>query len=296
MDSFTVDVDGPVHAIDYGGQGDPLLLVHGLGGSVANWIELGPRLTSLGRVVAVDLPGFGRTPPAGRSAHIDAQQAFLARFIGSVLGGPVTLVGNSMGGLIAMLQAARRPELVRRLVLLDPAAPAPMEWRSIDRNMFVMAFGSFAPPFGKAVLNAVDRSMTPAQRVAESFALVTADPGGIGKETTAAHVTVAAERRTQPWANTSFLTAYRSILVRLLPHRYREVVDSISAPTLLVHGTADRVVPYVASARLAGRKPDWDFQTLEGAGHVPMLERPDEVCKMVAEFFENATVVERQAT
>ncbi len=292
MESFTVDIDGPVHAIDYGGQGDPFLLVHGLGGSVVNWIELGPRLTSFGRVVAVDLPGFGRTPPAGRSAHIDAQQAFLARFIGSEFAEPVTLVGNSMGGLIAMLEAARRPELVSRLVLLDPAGPAPMEWRSIDRNMFVMAFGSFAPPFGRAVLNAVDRSMTPAQRVADSFGMVAADPGGIGAETTAAHVAVAAERRTQPWAHTSFLTAYRSILVRLLPSRYHEVVDAITVPTLLVHGTADRVVPYVASARLAGRKPDWDFQTLEGVGHIPMLERPDEVTKLISEFLENSIIAE----
>ncbi len=284
MHSFTVDIGGPTHAVDFGGNGEPLLLVHGLGGSVANWTDLGPRLRSVGRVLAVDLPGFGRTPPAGRSAHIDHQQAFLARFIAAVIGEPATLVGNSMGGLIAMLEAARRPEQVKRLALLDPAAPAPSALPSIDPSMMLLSVGSMIPPLGRAALRALDRSMTPAQRVTESFSIIAGDPTRIRAATRAEHVAVAAERRTQPWGHAAFLEAYRSVLTRLIPRRFDEVVDRITTQTLLVHGTADRIVPYAAARRLADRRPDWTFHTLEGGGHVPMLEQPGDVADLLTDF------------
>ena len=67
MEHRTVDLDGPVHYADFGGTGRPVVLVHGLGGSYANWLAVGPRLAALGRVYALDLAGHGLTPSLGRT-------------------------------------------------------------------------------------------------------------------------------------------------------------------------------------------------------------------------------------
>src|SRR5437588_6657111 len=98
--SRIVDLDGPVHIADFGGEGPSVVLVHGLGGSHVNWLAAGPLLARVARVVAIDLVAFGRTPPKGRSASVVANAELLARFIKSEMGGSAVVVGNSMGGMI----------------------------------------------------------------------------------------------------------------------------------------------------------------------------------------------------
>src|SRR5690348_12888685 len=114
MKSHTITIaGGPVHYVDYGGEGTPVVLVHGLGGSHLNWMCVGRELAAAPpgyRVVAPDLVGFGRTPLAGRSSSIEAQVELLAAFIEKVAGGPCVLAGNSMGGLISVLTAEAHPE------------------------------------------------------------------------------------------------------------------------------------------------------------------------------------------
>jgi len=292
MRSITVDISGPTHVVDYGGtptSGHTFVLIHGLGGSTVNWLDVGPHLAQHGRVLALDLPGFGRTPPAGRSPHIDHQEAFVARFIDSQVGTPATVIGNSMGGLIAMLTAARHPELVERLVLINPAAPAPSHIRSIEPTMLAMAAGVLIPPLGRLALRSYDRRFTPTERIIETFSNIAADPARIPESTRAAHITATEERRTQPWSHRAFMTAYRSILLRLLPHRFGEVLEAITAPTLLMHGTMDRIVPYEAARRLAARRPDWTFESLRNVGHVPMLEIPGHTAELITDWLATQT-------
>jgi pimeloyl-ACP methyl ester carboxylesterase/nucleotide-binding universal stress UspA family protein len=126
-ESRTADLGVPVHYVDFGGNpdGPTVVLVHGLGGSHLNWDLLAPELTRNGRVLALDLPGFGMSPPRRRPATMRRNVAVLTRFVREVAGPPVVLVGNSMGGLVSVLLTAREPHLVRGLVLLDPALPAP---------------------------------------------------------------------------------------------------------------------------------------------------------------------------
>jgi pimeloyl-ACP methyl ester carboxylesterase len=98
-----VDLGGPVHYVDFGGPADgpPVVLVHGLGGSHLDWALLAGHLTSRFRVFAPDLLGYGLTVPDHRVSTIAANTDLIRRFILEVVGGPVVLVGNSMGGLIA---------------------------------------------------------------------------------------------------------------------------------------------------------------------------------------------------
>src|SRR2546428_8653300 len=118
-----VDTDGPVHYYDFGGSGPPLVCVHGLGGSALNWMAVGHQLARDYRVLAPDLRGFGETPLSSGVSTIASNQRLLDRFIREVAGSPAVLVGNSMGGLLSSLQAARRPETVSAAVLADPALP-----------------------------------------------------------------------------------------------------------------------------------------------------------------------------
>src|SRR5207302_4379141 len=100
-----VDLDGPVHVADFGGDGPGIVLVHGLGGSHVNWLGVGPLLARSARVVAIDLVAFGRTPPAGRSSSVGANADLLGAFIEQEINGPAVVPGHSMGGMISLMTA-----------------------------------------------------------------------------------------------------------------------------------------------------------------------------------------------
>src|ERR1035438_4495916 len=99
-----------------------------------NWAALGPSLSKTCRVLALDLAGFGRTRSHGRSTSVHANQRLLHRFLTQVCQEPAILVGNSMGGLIAVLQTAAHPETVAGVVLIDPALPVGLAARPDPRS------------------------------------------------------------------------------------------------------------------------------------------------------------------
>ena len=125
--SRMVDVDGPTHYLDFGGPRDgPLVVcVHGLGGSHLNWLAVGPSAQP-GGAGDGPRPGGPWTDPGRRGERptIEGHRALLGGFLEVVgNGSPAIVVGNSMGGLVAALQAAAEPESVAGLVLVDPALP-----------------------------------------------------------------------------------------------------------------------------------------------------------------------------
>ena len=119
------DLDGPVHYVEWDGPpGRTFVLVHGLGGSLLSWLAVAPGLAMHGRVLAMDLPGFGRTERNGRRSRVSDLRGTVSRFVDEVAGGgPVVLVGNSMGGAISMLEAALEPAAVEALVLSNSVFP-----------------------------------------------------------------------------------------------------------------------------------------------------------------------------
>jgi pimeloyl-ACP methyl ester carboxylesterase len=284
MERFTIDLNGPLHGMDYGGEGRLVLLVHGLGGSATNWAAVGEDLTRYGHVIAPDLPGFGRTPPAGRTAAVGDQADHIARLIERFSDRPALVVGNSMGGLITMLTAARYPRLVDRLVLVNPAAPS-LSPKTISRLWALMMALYLVPGVGEAVVNAIQRRGTAASRTSESMDMISAGPGRVSNHLKNLHSDVALERESMPWAASAYLSAYRSIIRRFLPlSRYDAVARRIQAPTLLIHGTEDTIVPIAASERLAAVCPAWTYVRLDDTGHIPMLECPERFLEVVEEF------------
>lgn len=270
----TAELGGPVHYADFGGSGPAIVCVHGLGGHHANWMSSAPLLARSGRVLAPDLAGFGLTPLGGRSPSVDANRALVGRFLAEIAGAPAILMGNSMGGLIAMMQAAAEPAAVAGLVLVDPALPRASALQ-IDRAV-AMTFAAYATPgLGERFLARRRARLGPEGVVRETLAICNVDPSRIAPEVIEAHLEIARRRAAMPWADAALLGAARSLL-RVLARRrhFYRMLQGITAPTLLVHGARDRLVP-LASAREAARaRPDWTFEVFEDLGHTPMLEDP----------------------
>jgi glycerol-3-phosphate dehydrogenase len=271
----TIDVGGPIHFADFGGAGPPMVLVHGLGGSWENWLAVGGLLAQHARVLAPDLPGFGRTPPAGRAITVTAIQRSLHGFLRSVVGEPAILVGNSMGGLVAMMQAAREPASVAGLVLVAPAQPRVRGGR-IELAVQLLFTLYAIPGLNRWFLRTRAKRLGPEGLVAELLRLLCTDGSRVPQAVRNAHVAVVRERlETMPWANDAFLSATRSLLAEILRRRrYYRMIDAVVAPTLLIHGRDDRLVPLAASRTLLERKPTWTLETFDDIGHVPQLESP----------------------
>jgi pimeloyl-ACP methyl ester carboxylesterase len=275
MRRVELDVDGPVNIADFGGSGPPMVLVHGLGGSHVNWVRLGPLLAERARVLAPDLPGFGYTPPKGRPATVQSNARWLDRFLVEVAETPAILVGNSMGGLVSILESVANPEMVAGLVLLDPALPlAPREPRDLQVTLAFSAY--FVPGVGEAFVRQRMKRLGPEGLVRETFRLCCVDPSRVPEDVIEAHVAVARDRMEMRWAHPSLLTAARSMLKVLLRRgRFIRMLESVGPPTLLINGEGDRLVKLAAARIVSEARTDWTFRSLDDVGHVPQLEAPE---------------------
>jgi len=296
-ESRWVDLGRRVHHVDHGGPADgPLLVcVHGLGGSLVNWAALAPLLTPTCRVLALDLAGFGLTQGAGDPTSVEANQQLLHRFLTEVAGPPAILVGNSMGGLIAAMQAARHPETVAGLVLVDPALPSGI--RARPHPLVAFAFGLYAvPPLGRALLNGRRRARTPEQAAMDVLRLCCSDPGRVPVEVLRQHVELARQRHGHIAADEEFLIAARSLLAALSRRRsHAAMLDAIAAPVLLLHGDEDRLVPVAAARAAAAAHPAWRFEVAEGVGHVPQLEVPEWTARHLLDWLDREGATARDA-
>jgi pimeloyl-ACP methyl ester carboxylesterase len=269
------DVGGPVHYLEFGGSGRPLLMVHGLGGNALNWMAVGPAIARTHRATAIDLAGFGQTPLHGRSATVAANAQLVFDFIETVIGEPVVLMGNSMGGHIAILEAASHPDWIHSMVLVDPAIPVTHVSRPEPLMLATMAALS-VPGLAQTLLDRRVRALGPEGLVKEALALVCADPARVSADVVAAHEQLTRERGHLGRQNgRAFVQASRSIGIGMADPRFWSRVAAVTAPTLVIHGSQDRLIPLAAVRELMRRRPDWSLDVLDGVGHVPMMETPD---------------------
>lgn len=278
--SVRVDVRGPVHVADFGGEGRPIVLVHGLGGSHLNWLAVAPALAEHGHVVAPDLAGFGRTPLAGRSAAVLPQRDLLIRYLKQEIGGPAVLVGNSMGGLLTLLVAARAPQLVEAVVTVGAAFPISARDRLKAGKVDPRVAGHFAvymlPKVGERFLERRYQRLGPEGVTRDVLELCTVDPSRVDDDVVEAHFELARERAGTGWTSEAFLEAARSLVPLLLRRRkIEDLVARIAAPGLVIQGSEDRLVPAIAAQRLAELRSDWTFEEFPDVGHVPQLEAAD---------------------
>jgi pimeloyl-ACP methyl ester carboxylesterase len=268
------DLGGPVHYLDFGGSGPTVLMVHGLAGSAINWMAVGPEIARTNHALAIDLAGFGQTPLLNRTATVGANAGLVNDFITEVVREPVTLIGNSMGGHISILEAADHPLRINAMVLVDPAIPGPHVTRPEPAMLGVIAALS-VPGLAQTLVDRRSRSLGPEGLVARAFELICADPSRLDPDVVEAHVQLTRERmQLGPQNGRAFVQATRSIGLRMADPRFWTKVAAVKCPTLVIHGNQDRLIPVTAARELLRRRPDWDLQIFEGVGHVPMLETP----------------------
>jgi pimeloyl-ACP methyl ester carboxylesterase len=295
-ESRTVELGGPVHYVDFGGpdDGPTVVLVHGLGGSHLNWDLLAPLLRPHARVLALDLPGFGLSEPGERRTRVQDNVRVLDRFLTEVAGTPAVLVGNSMGGMISILQTAAAPDSVSGLVLLDAAVPGPR--RALD-PLVAATFAAYSIPMvGERVMAVRRKRSTPLRTVRQMLRLCGVDPDALPADVIDRSVQLLRRRQDVVGMDKAFLAAARS-LVRLLadPRSYRQAMAAIEVPVLMVQGDADRLVPVAAARDIARRHPDWRYLELGDVGHVPQLQVPDRLAKEILGWLEETALLRAPA-
>jgi len=282
------DLDGPVHYVDFGGPDDAdaptVVLVHGLGGSHLNWCLLAPHLKEHAHVVAVDLAGFGLTHPEGRRTTVAANARLLDRFLREVVGKPVVLVGNSMGGMISILHTAANPDTVSALALVDPALPLVFGVRP-DPLVMSTFFLYALPGVGERVLAKARAGQTPREQVKRVMNLVCADSKVVPEELILASMSLVEQRAEVPGLDEAFLAAAKSlVVVNARRGGYWRAMANIKVPVFLMSGDQDRLVPIGSAKATAARFPHWRFDVFEGIGHVPQIEIPEVVAERLLDW------------
>lgn len=279
-----VDLDGPVHYLDFGGpaSGPAVVCIHGLAGSAVNWSAIAPLLTGTCRMFAVDLAGHGLTRSQRRGTGIYAMQALLHRFLETVQAGPVILAGNSMGGMISLLEASAAPAAVAGVVLIDPVLPLVL---AVPDRVVTPMLTAYAVPGLGPLLMRRRRGQSPEDLVDSILSLCCVDTSRVPAGVLAEHVVVAQQALLRPETEREIATSARSMIAifagDLLGGAYRRAIGSITCPVLLLHGTRDRLVP-IAVARAAARaNPAWTMIEIPGVGHVPQLEAPDDTATAI---------------
>jgi pimeloyl-ACP methyl ester carboxylesterase len=277
-ESRWADAGGPVHYREWEGPADGpvFLLVHGLGGSLLNWALVAPGLASHGRVLALDLAGFGRTPPAGRGSGIGPGRRLLDGFVRALDLPTVVLVGNSMGGTIALAQAAHAPGTIRALVLVDAAfPPARSVLRAVAPGVAIGFLAASSRRFGPAILLAQARRFGPDGLVRATLEFSAADARTVDPRLVAAMAESVAAYGDGDAAARAFVDATRSVVrAFLFPRRYRALARAVRTPALVIHGARDPLVPPASAWSAVRDHANWSLTVLPNAGHLPQMEMP----------------------
>jgi pimeloyl-ACP methyl ester carboxylesterase len=278
-----VDLGGPVHYLDYGGPADgPVIVcVHGLAGSAVNWSALAPLLSGRYRVLALDLPGHGLTRTAGRGMSMPALRALLHRFIETVPGRPVLLMGNSMGGLLSLLEASAAPDAVTALVLVDPVLPLVP---ALPDRFVTPLLAAYAVPVLGPLLMSRRRRKSPEALVTSVLSLCCVDISRVPVGVLAQHITVARESLLSSDVERGISVSARSIITTIGGPRggaYRRAIHSVTCPVLLLHGVRDRLVPITVARAAARANPAWRLIEVPDVGHVPQLEAAADTARAI---------------
>ncbi len=252
-----LDLAGVSTAVLEGGEGPPIVLLHGQGGFAAMWGRVIPHLVGSHRVVAPDLPGLGRSEV--RAGRLDASRAvaWLGDLIEQTCAEPPIIVGHSLGGSFAARFAIEQGDRVRRIVLVDSGS-----------------LGRFRP--APAVIVALLRFSTrPSPETHDRFlSRVLADPerarAGWG-EHWAAFEEYHIDRAAQPSVGAANRQLLRRMGVRRIPP---DQLRKIVVPVALIWGRNDRVMRFRIAEEASGRF-GWPLYPIDDCGHVPHVECPD---------------------
>ena len=272
----TVDLDGPVRYRSWEGPPETtFVLVHGLGGSGLNWVQVAPGLARLGRVLVPDLLGFGETPRNGRGSGLMDQRRLVSAFIRALGSGRTIVAGNSLGGAVGIVTAAVDPPAVDGLVLTGSVLPWVRGWR--PHPLVVAAFAAYRSPVaGEWLSRRRFGPIDPELAVRASLAMIAATPRSVPPEVVRLLAAQLRERTEDPDAAPAFLETARSMMrLGRSPARTAATLDAIRCPVLVIHGRRDRLVPVAYAEEALRTHPRWRGRIFPDLGHVPQIEAPE---------------------
>ncbi len=244
-----------IYYVQQGEEGLPVVFVHGAGGSHLIWWNQVRALAPIARPIAMDLPGHGKSSPAGRNS-VDAYRDVIAGFLDALGLDRAVVVGHSMGGAIAQAVALAHPDRLAGLVLVGTGArlrvlPAILDGvlNAFGQTAQIVTDYSFAP----------DADASLKRKSEEQFRLC------------------------PPQITHGDFSACNAF--DILPR-----VGDIRVPTLIICGRQDQMTPPKYSEFLAAKIPNARLVLVEGAGHYVMIEQPEEVSRALTEFVTNLHV------
>jgi pimeloyl-ACP methyl ester carboxylesterase len=258
-----------------GENAEPALFVHGLEGSSRNWTDLMDLLRPDLTCEAVDLPGFGDSPPRpdGRYSIAALAQTVIAVIERSGQA-PVHLVGNSLGGAVCVKIAATRPDLIRSLTLISPALP------DSRPRLDLIRFSLMSLPRVGARLIRQYQVLPPERRVADVITTCYGEPSLFQQARFATEVAELTRRDELGYAATALVGSVRTLTAEFLRKGRRSAwrdAARVTAPALVIYGRRDRLVDARAAGRAAHLFKDARVVVLPRTGHVAHMEHPGAV-------------------
>ena len=265
---FVTVGDQLVHT-EQAGAGEPILLIHGFGGSTYTWRKVMPALAESHRVVAFDLSGFGYTqrPKSPESYTREGQEKLVLGVMDALGIDRAHVFGHSYGGGLSLFIASRHPERFRSLVLVDSSAPTyPNDRRNRAasfrplNNLFLRSFALRPKMIRKALEHSYyDDALVTPELVQAYLDRVRIE--GIGD-------------------------AYYGLTAPVRTPQERVDLAKIDVPALVVWGAHDELISPEAGRRSAGLLPQGEFVLFAKSGHLPMEEEPEEFLRVVLSFLE----------
>jgi pimeloyl-ACP methyl ester carboxylesterase len=262
-----------------GENAEPALFVHGLEGSSRNWTDLMDLLRPVLACEAVDLPGFGDSPPRPDGRYSIAALAQTVVALIEKQPAPVHLIGNSLGGAVCVRVAAARPELIRSLTLISPALP------DSRPRLDLIRFPLMSLPRVGTRLIAQYQVLPPERRVADVITTCFGEPELFQQARFATEVAELTRRDELGHAATVLVGSVRTLTAEFLRkgrHSAWRDAARVTAPTLVIYGSRDRLVDARMAGRAAHQFADARVVVLPRTGHVAHMEHPDAVADEMA--------------
>lgn len=259
------------------GAGPPVILLHGLGATNASMLPTVVALSQRHRVIAPDLPGFGDSDKPLRPLHAAFYADWLAGFMSALDIDRASLIGNSMGGRVALEAGMRTPGLVDRLVLLAPS-PAFIRGREYVRIVRILR-----PELALAPLP------LPRAHVVASVRSMFARPNRLPQAWYDAATDEFLRVFRSPRGRVCFFSAARQIYLEEPEQgrgRFWSRLPELSRPALFIWGRRDRLVPAKFAAHVERVLPAATNVVLDDCGHVPQFERPERTHQLVEAFLD----------
>jgi pimeloyl-[acyl-carrier protein] methyl ester esterase len=250
------------------GQGKPLVLLHGWGMNSAVWERITKRLSANYRLFLVDLPGMGQSRPVN-PYHLYS----LAETVAEEIPGVSTILGWSLGGLIAQQIALNQPDRVEKLILVgtNPSFVSKPDWpHGIETRLFQQFNERFEKDFHATLLNFLTLQCMNAKDT----------------RSTVRQLRIAFAAKPAPTQESLNLA-----LDILLQTDLRQEISRLYQPTLIIHGDRDTLAPVSAAHWLAMHLQRAKLRVIAGAAHAPFLSHADAFCETVETFMADESAV-----